>query len=337
MEQEPSGSSSPLFVPLDNDNTQIEQYTRGSDYPPSEPPVDNTNNTEIALNGTPGDTPQPNKERSFKKKSNGSRKRKRPSGNTVDMANLAPSGEAFTNIPALPEGQTVDNRFTLTSRYKADALKNLLDGIPEEHQAVAKQDRAYLDRQMTKFTGHGACYGGEKSEGWNVKGMRTQLKNYQVTGVGWMRENEGTNAKGGILGDAMGLGKTVMMIANIVNGYDDRSADTLPTLVCVPSSIMDQWMKELDRHIDPAWLKKHKLHILPFNQKMNSEFFPRVLENAFIVVATHHDVRRSCDKVKFPAGLTSTEEREAWFAENKDDLRGILHKIKWRRFVIDEV
>ena len=338
MEQEDSGRNSPLFVPLDDGNDQTWEQTQASNHLFSEPPVEDTNTNGETSNGPPADTPQPNKEQSSKKKSNSTRKRKRANENTVDMASLAPSGEVF-NIPALPDGETVDHRFTLTARIKADALKNLLAGIPEEHQAVAKQDKAYLDGQLSKFTGQGSCHAGNNSEGWNLRGLTSQLKNYQVTGVGWMRENEGPNntAQGGILGDSMGLGKTVMMIANIVNGLSDPLAETRATLVCVPSSLVHQWMAELKKHIDRAWLQKNKLEIVPYSQKMKDECFVRMLENAFIVVATHHDVMKSCSKVKFPTEVTTTEEREVWFAENKDALRGVLHKIKWRRFVIDEV
>jgi SNF2 family DNA or RNA helicase len=210
MEQADSGRSSPLFVPLSYGNDQTGEQTRASNHLLSEPPVKDTNKNGETSNGPPADTPQPNKEQNSQKKSNSTRKRKRENENTVDMASLAPSGGVF-NIPALPDGETVDNRFTLTARTKAEALKNLLAGIPEEHQAVAKQDREYLNSQLSKFTGQGSCHADNNSEGWILRGLKSQLKNYQVTGVGWMRENEGPNAtaQGGILGDAMGLGKTV--------------------------------------------------------------------------------------------------------------------------------
>jgi SNF2 family DNA or RNA helicase len=308
MEQDYRGRSSPLFEPPESDET---------------PDI-------------PADTLS-KKRQGSKKTPSGPSKRKRL--NIVDLAHLAPSGGAFTNIPSLPAGQTVDNRFTLSARTKADALKNLLTGIPEEHQAVAKQDKKFLDDALKKFTGQGSCHAIKGSPGWGLRGMTTELKNYQVTGVSWMRQNEalGTNARGGILADAMGLGKTVMMIANIVNGLDDPEAETLATLICVPSSLMDQWKEELEKHIDPAWKEKHGLHIIHYYSKLSGTGLVRMLENSFIVLATHHDVRKSCSKVKFPSDVTTTDEREAWFAKNKGELRGLLHKVKWRRFVIDEV
>jgi hypothetical protein len=307
--------NSPLFVPLDTDEARDEV----TDYDP-----------------TVG-RPLSNKERSSKKKSTGAKKRKRGQ-NTVDLGSLAMSADTFTSIQALPDGETVDTRHRLDAKTKKEALNHLIASIPEVHRAAARGDKTYLNEQLKKFTGQGSCRAGEGSEGWILRGLRSRLKHYQMTGVAWMRENEGTDALGGILADSMGLGKTVMTIANIVNGLEDPLAETLPTLICVPSSLLAQWEAELNKHIDQDWLRKKNLQmVVPFHHKMESEPFVRLLEGAFIVLTTHHEVRRSCSKVKFPTDISTAEEREAWFKENRNKLRGILYKIRWRRFVIDEV
>lgn len=50
--------------------------------------------------------------------------------------------------------------------------------------------------------------------------MKTHLKNFQILDDTFMRkrENDASMPRGGLLTDQMGLGKTVMMLADIVNG-----------------------------------------------------------------------------------------------------------------------
>ncbi|KAK3321503.1 SNF2 family N-terminal domain-containing protein [Cercophora scortea] len=81
---------------------------------------------------------------------------------------------------------------------------------------------------------------------------------------------------GGILADGMGLGKTLTMIASIVaslaraehfcarrtegNGKPNRPP-VKATLVIVPSTLLlDGWVDEIDKHVDPGTLTYYKYH-----------------------------------------------------------------------------
>ncbi len=71
------------------------------------------------------------------------------------------------------------------------------------------------------------------------------LRDYQRRGVAWLHylESIGLNP---CLADDMGLGKTLEVIAHLVNERE-RDADTPPTLVIAPTSVLGNWRKEIER------------------------------------------------------------------------------------------
>lgn len=73
----------------------------------------------------------------------------------------------------------------------------------------------------------------------NLKGI---LRNYQLTGVKWLKSMAGYSF-GGILADEMGLGKTLQVLAFIA-GEKDRE---LPCLVVAPTSIIYNWKAETEK------------------------------------------------------------------------------------------
>lgn len=79
-----------------------------------------------------------------------------------------------------------------------------------------------------------------------ISGLKIQLMPHQVLGVHWMIQQEKKPAcQGGILGDQMGLGKTVQTIATMVkNPSDDRTCRT--TLIVVPLPLIQQWKAEIE-------------------------------------------------------------------------------------------
>lgn len=68
-----------------------------------------------------------------------------------------------------------------------------------------------------------------------------QLKPFQLEGLNWMREQEKTDYKGGLLGDEMGMGKTIQAVSLIMSDFPQRE----PTLVIVPPVALMQWVSEI--------------------------------------------------------------------------------------------
>ncbi len=75
--------------------------------------------------------------------------------------------------------------------------------------------------------------------------LRTQLRDYQARGLGWMQALWRAELSG-LLADDMGLGKTVQAIAHILALKEDDALDA-PCLVVCPTSVIWNWQSELER------------------------------------------------------------------------------------------
>eukprot|EP01137_Pigoraptor_chileana_P011824 Opistho-2@63302 len=83
--------------------------------------------------------------------------------------------------------------------------------------------------------------------------VKTRLLPHQVEAVRWMMWREGSgggNPRGGILGDDMGLGKSLDVIAVVMCSKAMHPATTKPTLVVCPASLLCQWASEVKAHTD---------------------------------------------------------------------------------------
>ncbi len=79
------------------------------------------------------------------------------------------------------------------------------------------------------------------SELANLQGT---LREYQKRGVSWLHylEHLGLN---GCLADDMGLGKSVQVIARLVQEREKQEKSLLPTLLIAPTSVVGNWQKEI--------------------------------------------------------------------------------------------
>jgi hypothetical protein len=142
------------------------------------------------------------------------------------------------------------------------------------------------------------------------------LRPYQLRGLQWLTflDNLGI---GGCLADDMGLGKTIQLIALLLherqtreiagNGNGHENGDShlfAPTLLFAPTSVVGNWVKELERFSPQL---KVWLHHGP--QRLHSA--------AFVKAAEEHDVV-----------VTS-------YALAHRDLEDLM-KVKWHRIALDE-
>ncbi|KAL1641609.1 DNA repair protein rad16 [Diplodia intermedia] len=73
-----------------------------------------------------------------------------------------------------------------------------------------------------------------------------KLKSFQLEGLDWMIKQEKTQYKGGLLGDEMGMGKTIQAVSLIMSDYPAKA----PTLVLVPPVALMQWSNEINDYTD---------------------------------------------------------------------------------------
>lgn len=73
-----------------------------------------------------------------------------------------------------------------------------------------------------------------------------KLKPFQLEGLNWMIRQEKSNYKGGLLGDEMGMGKTIQAVSLIMSDYPQKD----PTVVVVPPVALMQWSTEIKEYTD---------------------------------------------------------------------------------------
>lgn len=76
------------------------------------------------------------------------------------------------------------------------------------------------------------------------KHITRQLKPFQLEGLHWMMEMEKTKWGGGLLGDEMGMGKTIQAVSLIMSDYPQPK----PSLVLIPPVAMMQWQEEIAQY-----------------------------------------------------------------------------------------
>lgn len=76
--------------------------------------------------------------------------------------------------------------------------------------------------------------------------INRKLKPFQLQGLDWMVKQEQTQYNGGLLGDEMGMGKTIQAVSLIMSDYPQKE----PTLVVVPPVALLQWSSEITEYTD---------------------------------------------------------------------------------------
>jgi len=147
------------------------------------------------------------------------------------LARLAASGEKQGGDDG--EGSAI--------RFRSSQMM-LLDALLEADAAEAEFDAGYLERRerLRKLRGIGPAD--------PVAGFQGNLRDYQRSGLGWLRFLR-DHALGGCLADDMGLGKTVQVLALLEERRQARIADPTigPSLCVVPKSLLFNWRNEAAR------------------------------------------------------------------------------------------
>lgn len=72
-------------------------------------------------------------------------------------------------------------------------------------------------------------------------GITLKLKPFQLEGLNWMMQQEKSPYAGGLLGDEMGMGKTIQTVSLLMSDYPAGK----PSLVVVPPVALMQWQSEI--------------------------------------------------------------------------------------------
>ncbi|HIK38439.1 MAG: DEAD/DEAH box helicase [Geminocystis sp.] len=134
------------------------------------------------------------------------------------------------------------------------------------------------------------------------KNFNGTLRPYQKVGFSWLYFLQKWGL-GGCLADDMGLGKTVQLIALILT-IKEREELTKPCLIVCPTSVLNNWEKELEKFAPSLKVLLHHGE----NRSKDNEFIEAV-KNVDVVVTSYPLVYRDLD---------------------------ILNQIEWQGVVLDE-
>lgn len=144
------------------------------------------------------------------------------------------------------------------------------------------------------------------------------LKSFQLQGLDWMTRQEQTHYRGGLLGDEMGMGKTIQAVSLIMSDFPQKD----PTLVVVPPVALMQWSSEITEYTDG------KLKVLVYHG-----------QNTKVKAMTVKDIK------KFDVIMISYNSLESLYRkETKGWSRGEdiikedspIHAIHFHRLILDE-
>ncbi|TRX88291.1 hypothetical protein FHL15_010795 [Xylaria flabelliformis] len=211
---------------------------------------------------------------------------------------------------------------------KGNQFQQIMKGLPEHvDEKSAKSDKKKLE-EVTRSFGYGNCVARDGK--WLIRGMQTALLNHQVVGVSWMlgREFCKEGPWGGILGDEMGMGKTLQALGCIVSNRpseDDLKTHSKTTLIVAPAASIEQWKDEIRKHAD----KKYIGTILHFKQSQDLEY--ETLNTFGIILASYQEVSNQFPTKKLRAELQNYCGTVEEWREKFDDNLGPLFKVPfWR-------
>jgi SNF2 family DNA or RNA helicase len=163
------------------------------------------------------------------------------------------AGQEMADLPVFDEfnATTVADQ---NKRFREQSSKN-----PNADKGQIHGDNVMLNRARSALRNRYKVMGDK----FLVKGMKTPLFAYQFVATGWMvgREKSDEGPHGGILADAMGLGKTVEALACIAGNppsEEDRERGLRTTLIIVPASAIGQWIEEVWKHCDGIHVSHYK-------------------------------------------------------------------------------
>jgi DNA repair protein RAD16 len=150
------------------------------------------------------------------------------------------------------------------------------------------------------------------------KTISRRLKPFQLEGLSWMIRQEQTHYKGGLLGDEMGMGKTIQAVSLIMSDYPAKE----PTLVCVPPVALMQWSNEIREYTD------NKLKVLVYhgtNAKCK-RMSVKELRSYDVIMVSYNSLESLHRK-----------ETKGW-SRGEDIIKEAspLHAIKYHRLILDE-
>jgi superfamily II DNA or RNA helicase len=144
--------------------------------------------------------------------------------------------DLFEVLRELYSGRRAQDGLTVC-RYQGGSVEALAEVLTTNHEPLRRYGvalKASAEAESTPTAPRLAAVG-----------VQATLRSYQEAGVAWLQRLREANL-GGVLADDMGLGKTLQTIAHLCIEHA-REDVTKPSLVVVPTSLIQNWKRELSR------------------------------------------------------------------------------------------
>lgn len=153
----------------------------------------------------------------------------------------------------LPESDDDDDDSSAVEHRRVRGRRNMEPGeiiSGDRQQRRAQKDRARLELQhpelLTMWEDMKNLPSIKRVQAEQPKTINRELKPFQLEGLSWMQAMEKTEWGGGLLGDEMGMGKTIQAVSLIMSDYPAKT----PSLVLIPPVALMQWQQEIGEYTD---------------------------------------------------------------------------------------
>jgi DNA repair protein RAD16 len=145
-----------------------------------------------------------------------------------------------------------------------------------------------------------------------------ELKPFQLEGLSWMQAMEKTAWGGGLLGDEMGMGKTIQAVSLIMSDYPAKN----PSLVLIPPVALMQWQQEIGDYTDGT-LKTFVFHGTNKNTKGMSV---KELKKYDVILMSYNSLE----------SMFRHQEKGFKRKEEQHFQKSVIHQIHFHRVILDE-
>lgn len=144
---------------------------------------------------------------------------------------------------SLPTGAPVRVRSATAARHRIAGLENRLNRRSRQERARLEAHHPELNTMWQDLENLPKIGTVKIQQPTNIN---RELKPFQLEGVAWMRAMEQTEWGGGLLGDEMGMGKTIQAVSLIMSDWPAKQ----PSLVLIPPVALMQWQQEIASYTD---------------------------------------------------------------------------------------
>lgn len=150
------------------------------------------------------------------------------------------------------------------------------------------------------------------------KNINRELKPFQLEGVAWMRAMEETEWGGGLLGDEMGMGKTIQAVSLIMSDWPAKQ----PSLVLIPPVALMQWQQEISSYTDGT-LKTFVFH---GTNQQTKNITVKELKKYDVILMSYNSLESMYRKQEKGFKRKGGMHKE----------KSVIHQIQFHRVILDE-